>query len=187
MRSPVEFAAAHEKVTLGIRANKAAFMIHQLPVAYGAKLPPVLLRRLSACLSLGGADRRHRQIGSRHKLFLRETPSSNKDFLDSATWTSHRAHTIVHRLGGKHSPKPTSRATMAQPPDKELVEEYRRRRRRERWNAFLTPLITLASVVVSIGLLMFFMRACQERFPQNPLLKPPVQPRPTNSSQPVTQ
>jgi hypothetical protein len=70
--------------------------------------------------------------------------------------------------------------TMAETPDKELIEELKRRRRRERWNAFLTPFITLASIVISIGLLMFFMRACQARFPQSPLLKPPSPSRPTN-------
>jgi hypothetical protein len=61
---------------------------------------------------------------------------------------------------------------MAETPDKEALEELKRKRRRERWSAFLTPFITLASIVLSIGLLMFFMRACQERFPQSPLLKP---------------
>jgi hypothetical protein len=73
---------------------------------------------------------------------------------------------------------------MAQAPDKELIEELKRKRRRERLNAFFTPLITLASIVISIGLLMFFMRACQERFPQNPLLQPPAQSQPNNSQQP---
>jgi hypothetical protein len=69
---------------------------------------------------------------------------------------------------------------MDETPDKEIIEEMKRRRRRERWNAFLTPFITLASIVLSIGLLMYFMRACQERFPQSPLLKPQSQPRPTH-------
>jgi hypothetical protein len=69
---------------------------------------------------------------------------------------------------------------MAETPDKGVIEELKRRRRRERWNAFLTPFITLASIVLSIGLLMFFMKACQERFPQSPLLKPPSQTRPTH-------
>jgi hypothetical protein len=41
----------------------------------------------------------------------------------------------------------------------------KRRRRRERWWAFLTPLITLGSLVISIGLLMFSIRACGERLP----------------------
>jgi len=65
-------------------------------------------------------------------------------------------------------------------PNKEVVEAIKRKRRRERWNAFLTPFITLASIVVSIGVLMFFMKACQERFPQSPLLKPPSQSRPAH-------
>ncbi len=65
--------------------------------------------------------------------------------------------------------------------DKEAIDEIKRKRRRERWKAFLTPFITLASVVVSIGLLMFFMKACQERFPQNPLLKQRSPSRPANA------
>ncbi|MGE5303169.1 MAG: hypothetical protein ACM3TN_07545 [Alphaproteobacteria bacterium] len=69
---------------------------------------------------------------------------------------------------------------MDETPDKEVIEEIKRRRRRERWNAFLTPFITLASIVVSIGVLMFFMKACQERFPQSPFLKPPAQSRPAH-------
>ncbi len=69
---------------------------------------------------------------------------------------------------------------MNEPLDQEAVEEMKRRRRRERWSAFLTPFITLASVVLSIGLLMFFMKACQERFPQSPFLKPGSQSRPAS-------
>jgi len=69
---------------------------------------------------------------------------------------------------------------MDEPFDKEAIDEIKRKRRRERWNAFLTPFITLASVVLSIGLLMFFMKACQERFPQNPLLKQRSPSRPAN-------
>jgi hypothetical protein len=66
-------------------------------------------------------------------------------------------------------------------PEQEATEEFKRRRRRERWSAFLTPFITLASVVVSIGLLMFFMKACQERFPQSPF------PRQGSPSRPASQ
>jgi len=69
---------------------------------------------------------------------------------------------------------------MDEPFDKEAIDEIKKKRRRERWNAFLTPFITLASVVLSIGLLMFFMKACQERFPQNPLLKQRSPSRPAN-------
>lgn len=49
-----------------------------------------------------------------------------------------------------------------QPPDP-LLEEAKRERRRERWKAFLTPMITLGSIVVSIGMLMFLIRSCQEQ------------------------
>ncbi len=69
---------------------------------------------------------------------------------------------------------------MNEPLDKEAIEEIKRRRRRERWSAFLTPFLTVASVVVSIGLLMYFMKACQERFPQNPFLKPGSANQPTH-------
>jgi hypothetical protein len=69
---------------------------------------------------------------------------------------------------------------MDEPFNKEVIDEVKQRRRRERWNAFLTPLITLASIVLSIGLLMFFMKACQERFPQSPLLKQGSQSPPAN-------
>ncbi len=67
---------------------------------------------------------------------------------------------------------------MNEPFDKEAIEEIKRKRRRERWSAFLTPFITLASIVLSIGLLMFFMKACQERFSQSPFLKPASPSRP---------
>jgi hypothetical protein len=70
----------------------------------------------------------------------------------------------------------------------EFAEEFKRRRRRERWSAFLTPLITLASFVVSIGLLMFVIRTCDQRVPHNPLFQqrgarpppdvPPTRPQP---------
>lgn len=67
---------------------------------------------------------------------------------------------------------------MDETPDKEIIEAIKRKRRRDRWNAFLTPFITLASIVISIGFLMYFIKACQARFPQSPLLKPPAQSRP---------
>jgi hypothetical protein len=50
----------------------------------------------------------------------------------------------------------------------EEIEEFKARRRRERWNAFMTPFITLTSIVVSISLLMYFIKSCNERYPQNP-------------------
>lgn len=55
-----------------------------------------------------------------------------------------------------------------EPPRDEIQEEIQRRRQQARWNAFLTPIITLASIVISIGLLMFFIKTCQERFPAAP-------------------
>jgi hypothetical protein len=63
-------------------------------------------------------------------------------------------------------------------PSPEFVEEIKRRRRRERWSAFLTPIITLASVVISIGFMMFFIRTCEQRFPRNPLFPQPGAPPP---------
>ena len=48
------------------------------------------------------------------------------------------------------------------------LEELKARRRRERWNAFMTPFITLTSIVVSVTLLMYLIRSCNERNPQNP-------------------
>lgn len=54
------------------------------------------------------------------------------------------------------------------PPPPDLLEETNRRRRRERWSAFLKPFITLTSVVVSVGLLMYFIQTCERRWPENP-------------------
>jgi hypothetical protein len=51
------------------------------------------------------------------------------------------------------------------PVPKKSLEELREERRRARWSAFWTPFITLASIVSSVGLLMFFVRACQDRLP----------------------
>lgn len=48
------------------------------------------------------------------------------------------------------------------------LEEIKEERRRERWNAFFTPFITLASIVASVGMLMFLIKTCSERFPQAP-------------------
>ena len=52
-------------------------------------------------------------------------------------------------------------------PSKEFLDELKSRRRRVRWRALLTPLITLTSIVASVGFLMFILRACKERFPQS--------------------
>jgi hypothetical protein len=62
--------------------------------------------------------------------------------------------------------------TMNPPLPKKSLEELREERRRARWSAFWTPFIALASIVSSVGLLMFFIRACQERLPY------PLQPGP---------
>jgi len=51
------------------------------------------------------------------------------------------------------------------PLPKKSLEELREERRRARWNAFWTPFITLTSIVCSVGLLMFLVRACQDRLP----------------------
>jgi len=74
-----------------------------------------------------------------------------------------------------------------QPPP-EFVEEIKRRRRQERWSAFLKPLVILTSLVVSIGFLMFILRTCGQRVPHNPAFEqrgalapaddPPARPRP---------
>src|SRR5918992_3228525 len=45
------------------------------------------------------------------------------------------------------------------------LEDYKAERRRQRWGYFLTPFIALASIVVSVGMLMFMAKACQERMP----------------------
>jgi len=66
-------------------------------------------------------------------------------------------------------------------PHDEIQEEIKRRRQQARWNAFLTPIITLASIVISIGLLMFFIRTCQQRFPAAPrFYDAPKKPSPKN-------
>jgi len=59
---------------------------------------------------------------------------------------------------------------MTQPAPKKSLAELRAERRLARWSAFWTPFITLASLVGSVGLLMFLAQTCRERFPQ---LSPP--------------
>jgi len=61
------------------------------------------------------------------------------------------------------------------PLPKKSLEELREERRRARWSAFWTPFITLTSIVSSVGLLMFFVRACQDRLPY-PLQQGPPAP-----------
>jgi len=55
---------------------------------------------------------------------------------------------------------------MAQRAPKKTLEELREERRRARWRAFWNPIITLTSIVTSVGMLMFFLRTCRERLPQ---------------------
>jgi hypothetical protein len=63
------------------------------------------------------------------------------------------------------------------------LEDYKAERRRRRWGYVLTPFITLASIVFSVGMLMFFGKACQDRIPADaplrtsPLFKQYQQPR----------
>jgi hypothetical protein len=77
----IEFTAAHEKLTLGVRTYKAAFMVNQLGAAHGATFPPVFLWRLGGGPPIRCSAHRAagRQIDSRHRLFVLETSSSDKD------------------------------------------------------------------------------------------------------------
>lgn len=54
------------------------------------------------------------------------------------------------------------------PSAKKSLEEIKEKRRRERWKAFLTPLITMGSIVGSVAILMALIKNCSERFPQAP-------------------
>jgi hypothetical protein len=55
------------------------------------------------------------------------------------------------------------------------LEDIKSERRRERWSYFLVPFFTIASIVVSVGMLMFFGKACQERIPADaPLRTAPI-------------
>jgi hypothetical protein len=76
------------------------------------------------------------------------------------------------------------------------LEDYKSERRRERWGYFLMPFFTIASIVVSVGMLMFFGKACQDRIPADaplrtsPLFKqyhqPKTQESGTQGSSPAT-
>ena len=63
------------------------------------------------------------------------------------------------------------------------LEDYKAERRRQRWGYVLMPFFTLASIVVSVGMLMFFGKSCQDRIPADaplrtsPLFKQYQQPR----------
>ena len=54
---------------------------------------------------------------------------------------------------------------MDAPIPKKTPEELRAERRRARWKAFLNPLITMASLVGSVTLVMYMIKSCSERFP----------------------
>jgi hypothetical protein len=55
------------------------------------------------------------------------------------------------------------------------LEDYKAERRRQRWGYVLMPFFTLASIVVSVGMLMFFGKACQDRIPADgPLRTSPL-------------
>jgi hypothetical protein len=64
------------------------------------------------------------------------------------------------------------------PPEKESLAAFKERRRRERWNAFFTPFLTLTSIVVAVALALSLVKACQERFPNSPFNKKAAEPRP---------
>jgi len=51
------------------------------------------------------------------------------------------------------------------------LEDYKAERRRRRWGYVLMPFFTLASIVVSVGMLMFFGKACQDRVPADAPLR----------------
>ncbi|MEK6601078.1 MAG: hypothetical protein AABZ09_04270 [Candidatus Binatota bacterium] len=57
---------------------------------------------------------------------------------------------------------------MNDPELQERLEKLKAKRRRERWQAFLIPLITLGSIVVSVGMVMYMLKSCSGRFPQMP-------------------
>jgi hypothetical protein len=50
-------------------------------------------------------------------------------------------------------------------------EDYKAEQRRRRWGYVLMPFFTLASIVVSVGMLMFFGKACQDRIPADAPLR----------------
>jgi hypothetical protein len=67
----------------------------------------------------------------------------------------------------------------------ERLAEMKARRRRERWSAFLTPFITLMSIVLSVSLLMYLIKSCGERNPQSPgVPRVPIQRMPNPPASP---
>jgi hypothetical protein len=51
-------------------------------------------------------------------------------------------------------------------------EDIKEERRRQRWNWFWTPFITLASVVSSVAMLMMLIQTCQQGNLPAPILPP---------------
>lgn len=47
-----------------------------------------------------------------------------------------------------------------------IEEQIRERRRRERWQAFLTPIIVMGSVVGSVAMIMALVKTCSDRLAQ---------------------
>jgi hypothetical protein len=66
----------------------------------------------------------------------------------------------------------------------ERLAELRARRRSERWSAFLRPFITLASIVISVSLLMYMIKSCNARNPQGPGPRLPIQRMPESPAPP---
>jgi hypothetical protein len=74
----IEFAAAHEIVTVGIRADEAAFLIMKFGAANWTELPPVF-RSLLLCFGQLGLLHRSRRIGDAFVLVM-EIPKLDKLF-----------------------------------------------------------------------------------------------------------
>jgi len=51
------------------------------------------------------------------------------------------------------------------------LEDFKAEQRRRRWGYVLMPFFTLASIVASVGMLMFFGKACQDRIPADAPLR----------------
>jgi hypothetical protein len=60
----------------------------------------------------------------------------------------------------------------------ERLAELKARRRQERWSAFLRPFITLTLFLAAISFSMYALKSCQERNPQSPGLRLPIQKMP---------
>jgi hypothetical protein len=51
---------------------------------------------------------------------------------------------------------------MDRPAEKKGTEEIKAERRRERWKAFLTPWITMGSIVASVAMIMALIKSCRD-------------------------